>query len=679
MPMTRRHVLGIAGGGALAAAATTGLSSTAAPGSQAAPGSPGAVPEDLGSPITTVRATASAAGTWTDGRPVLFATGGQSGQPMQFVVIDIADGAVLAEHRIDNSFKCHDVKVHEGSVYLASWEGGHVHRYDIASDSIVDLGQPQDDQTTMTRSEPAGDVVYVGTYPAGKVFAHSLADGGFTDLGAVDAEEQYARSLAWDGTHLYVGTEAHARFYRLDPATGESERLPVPWEEGEEFRIYDMAHRNGLIFAYTSPTLTWYVYDIASGEWIDELVQNTQGGISQVDSQGRVYVCNLAEDRFVAYDTVTREWQPTSWQTTIGSAGLQVVTWPDGTEEVVGLNPRAELTRFNPETEEGSTTTVDFPPIGVTIRALGSDPDGRILIGGSAGATTYGEWLTGTEEFRTFTGGPDYRVDAFALQAGRTYFTQYGSGAVYEYDPAKAYDGPPDNPRLLFSLVDEFEQERIYALTPYGGRQLLAGSTGLRAVADGRLVRWDVDAETMTDLGNPLPGHSVASLTMAPGGGLVIGGTSVQVLGGTSPETEAKLFLADPVTGEVVWSGVPEAGAASISEVTTLPDGQVWGLATTGHVFGFDVDNRSFHDSIQVGPPNGSWGMGTLQPYGDVLYGATGSGRVFAVHRRSRQTRDLGPGEHAVVGADGYLYWAADSALVRLQLPRPGVLPRPRD
>jgi hypothetical protein len=60
--------------------------------------------------------------------------------------------------------------------------------------------------------------------------------------------------------------------------------------------------------------------------------------------------------------------------------------------------------------------------------------------------------------------------------------------------------------------------------------------------------------------------------------------------------------------------------------------------------------------------------MGSIIPRGHVLFGATGSGTVFAFDTRTHYVTYLGLGEHAVIGEDDALYWAWATQLFRLPL-----------
>lgn len=182
---------------------------------------------------------------------------------------------------------------------------------------------------------------------------------------------------------------------------------------------------------------------------------------------------------------------------------------------------------------------------------------------------------------------------------------------------------------------------------------------------NGQLLLYDDRTQTKTDLGEPLQGHAVSALTST--GDYLIGGTTVDVLGGESPETEARVFLWDLLAGETGWDGVPEAGAKDISELAIDDEGTVWGLTSSGSVFSLDLASREFGDVVSVGAAGGMWGHGSLEIGLDGrLYGSTAIGEVFALDPRTLTVESLDEGEYATFDDEGRLYVARDGAMHRI-------------
>lgn len=656
--------------GALGAA----LASTAlvAPVSAETPTSP--VIEDLGAPITTTRNTQSTAGHWVDGRPVLYMVSSQAEQTLQFSVIDIATGQQLRQIAVDGISQSHNILLGpDGKVYIASWSPtGNLIRYSPGADVVEDLGQPIPGDTVITYLETGEDgLIYGGGHPSGEVFRFDTTTDAFARMGVAVEGEQYARSLAYapDLDTLFVGTEgSRMHLVAINVATGEKATIPSPEWAVDDARHYHLHYANGLLFSYSSPSLDWNVYDVAAGEWVESIDRNAQGGMAGPDADGHTYFVQLSKG-LMRYDTETREVSHTGWSQSItsamGSAGISLVdlgdpAWPG--ETVVGMGSRGDLWRYNPATGNGDVRVVESPEFGVTIRSLGY-ADGKVYVGGSSGEVTVDAYDTASGEFANFTRGPSSRVDAWATVNDRVYFTTYPQAAIWEYDPAKPYVWGR-NPDDLFGYLSAQKQERIYAMEAIDDTTLVAGTIGTRAVDTGILVRYDTQAREFTDHGPVIDGLSIASLTHK--GNLLIGGTSIEVLGGTSPHPEARLFIMDLDTRELVWDGAPIEGARDYVELTMDDEGFLWGLTSQGIVFKFDLETKEVLGQVTVGAAGGIWGMGTLEfgPDG-LLYGATALGEVFVADPESLETKKITDGEHAVLDADGRLYFGRDGHLYR--------------
>jgi len=671
MKPNRREFLTLTGAGMIAA---TQLGSPVL----AAPPAAGDVEvENLGIPLHTVRMTTSVSGTWSDGRPVLYAAGSQVQQELQFVVFDVATGEQIDAVEVEEAEQTHSmVLAPDGNVYIAVWGPiGYLLRYSPETREMTNLGRPLDGDGTMTQIV-AGDngKLYGGGFPSGRVFSFDLATEEFEDLGVAIEGEQYARSLAYSPGRLFVGSEGvRARMVSIDLETGAKVEIASPEWAVDETRHYDLEYRDGLLFSYTSPSLDWHVYDVEAGEWIDRIERNAQGGMTAVDANGSVYFVKLS-DGLYRYDLESRTASNVGWSQGLtgshGAAGISLIElgtpeWPGQT--VMGLGSRGQLWLWNPEKGQGEMRTTDAPVFPVTVRSLGLGPDENIYVGGTTAEVSVGAFDTDTDEFLRFTRGPSARIDAFAISREKLYFTAYGPGSFIEYDPSQEYVWG-QNPDELFRLYEDYGQERIYALEVLDDSTLVMGGIGGRGVDTGQLFHYDPASGSRTDLGAPIEGLSIASLTHV--GDLLIGGTSIVVLGGTSPQPEARLFIWDLNSDSVVWDGVPVPGASDISELVVDEGGTVWGLTTSGVVFEFNLEEREVLSSITVAEAGGQWGHGTLEfgPDGR-LYGSSAAGEVFLLAPSTRESAILAQGEHAVFDLQGRLYFAWDGSLYRISNP----------
>src|SRR5690606_32591611 len=82
---------------------------------------------------------------------------------------------------------------------------------------------------------------------------------------------QYARSLAVDGTTVYTGGGTEASLTRLDTTTGQVTRIALPeGYEDQEF-VYDVSVAADTVFARVSPANEILVYSVAEQRWVDTI------------------------------------------------------------------------------------------------------------------------------------------------------------------------------------------------------------------------------------------------------------------------------------------------------------------------------------------------------------------------------------------------------------------------
>src|SRR5699024_8072648 len=107
------------------------------------------------------------------------------------------------------------------------------------------------------------------------------------------------------------------------------------------------------------------------------------------------------------------------------------------------------------------------------------------------------------EEVLSFTRGPSARVDAIETLNDKVYFTTYGQGILFEYDPSREYNYG-NNPRQVFRLYEDYHQERIYALETVDDHTIALGTIGGRGIDTGQLFLYNDETQEKTDLGEPL-------------------------------------------------------------------------------------------------------------------------------------------------------------------------------
>lgn len=633
--------------------------------------------ENLGDPIRSVNIRSAAVGSLPDGTPAIFAV--SQGSPVEFNVLNANTGALIASHAIAPYTLSFDTEIApDGSVYFevqgAPKTVPALMHYLPGSDTLVNLGAPVPHENVINRITFGPDgTVYGGTYPHSHVFSYSPRTNTFTDFGQVAAGEAYARSIAYGDGVLYVGTGTSARLFAIDLRTQQKHEIDLPEPNAStDIYVYRMVFRGGLLFVFNSPSLDWLVYDPRTGKWIDRIANNGEGGMTQIDLRDRAYFVNNATQTLYAYDFLKRAFVQTSfndgslsYQTTraIGLVDLHEPGWPERT--VVGVGIGGKIWQYNPLTQK--IRWVTGHPVGgaVVIHTTAQGPDGKIYIGGffTAGVMARLDPVTGTVEQLA---GPT-QIEGMTNYQGKLYLGTYSDGGVEVYDPASPWSYGT-NPKTLFSLAASNKQERPFAFADAGDR-LAIGTVGQKDTLDGTLTFYTPSTGAHEVLPAPVSGQSVTALASL-GNGQLIGGTSSQQLGVPPTDPVAKIFLWDLATDTKTWQTEPVPGATDISELTVDSAGHVWGLTSAATVFEFDPATRTVLRTIQAVPPasvtKDIWGIGSLFFGNDgLLYGSSG-GSVFSADPNTGTATVLDSGQFASRDAQGRIYYAQGSTLMRI-------------
>lgn len=633
--------------------------------------------ENLGVPMRSVSIRSAAVGVLPNGTPAVFAV--SAGSPVQFNVLNARTGELIASHAVAPFTLSFDTEIApDGSVYFevqgAPDGAPALMHYLPGSDTLLNLGNPVPGEKVINRVTFAPDgTVYGGTYPNAHVFRYSPSTGKFADLGSVAAGETYVRSIAYGRGVLYVGTGTSARLFAIDLATGVKREIPLPEPNAsKDLFVYRMAFRQGLLFVFNSPSLDWLVYDTQTQTWIDRIANNGEGGITDVGPNHLAYFVNNATQDLYSYDVKQHVASVTGFNDgtltynstrAIGLAALGGSEWPG--LSVVGVGIDGSIWQWNPVT--GQKRRLVGHPLGgaVTIHTIGRGPDGNMYIGGFFTVGTMARFNTTTDSSEQLPGPT--QIEGFGIYQGDLYLGTYSDGGVVRYDDTKPWQYGT-NPQTLFTLAASHQQERPFAFADAGDR-LAVGTVGMKDTLDGSLTFYTPATGQVDDTGPPIPNQSVTALATL-GDSTLIGGTSSQQLGVPPVDPQAKIFLWDLNTDTVTWSGAPVPGATDISELTVDGDGNVWGITSNATVFEFDPTTHQVLHTVQIVDParvtKDIWGIGSLffGPDGK-LYGSSG-GWIFSLDPNTLTPTVLDSGQFAAMDNAGRIYYAQGETLLRL-------------
>ncbi|KAB8192321.1 hypothetical protein FH608_026995 [Nonomuraea phyllanthi] len=603
-------------------------------------------------PLTgaTTAGTALDAG-YPQGPRVYSVTSSASG-PALLGIRDARDGRLIGERPLPLALGSWAVTVApDHSVYVGSYNAtagamGRLFRYTPSTDQVSELGIPIATETFVwtVAASPDGTAVYGGTSPTGKLFRYDTATGAYTDLGSPVPGDQFVRDLAVgeDGT-LYAGVGAGSMKVAVLSPGGTVERTidPPAAVEGTGY-AYDVdvaGHYLLVRFSTSTGESPMGVYDLSRRRWkevVADVGSLTVGG-------GRhghdLYLFQHGE--LVSYDLRTGKITELGF-TEYGGGAARTLGWLGNT--LVGTSSTGRIWHFDRGTGQGTLLDGTLTGQPVSIRSLGTGPDGRIYAGGffTGGLAAY-DPATGETENWPNVG----QSEGMVTHNGKLYLGVYPGARIYEFDGTA--------PRLLLDLGDQ-EQDRPFAMISAG--ELLAfgtvpkagthgGALGLLDPATGRaVIKRDI-----------IPGHSIIGLAYRDG--VVYGATSA--FGGTStPRGEAVAFAYDIATDSLKWQTNPVPGDLALGSIAFDDAGRLWGL-TPDSLFELDpATGRTVravqHQTYPWSSATQVWLDTNLVFHKGFLWGKV-QGKVYRIDPGTMTfARIARPISNLVLGPDGHLY-----------------------
>ncbi|WP_329519194.1 hypothetical protein [Spirillospora sp. NBC_01491] len=672
MPSTRILAAAVLGAAVLVPPAAAG---PAAAGTAPSAGRPAVVP--LGTPLSDVLLIGGTVAPGPNGRPALWNI--STGTPARLNAVDPATGASLVSAPLPGAEGGWAVTAApDGTIYAGTYNGGRLYRWRPgAGDTVEDLGRPLADQSFIWRltTDPDGNV-YGGTSPGGRLFRLDARTGDIRDYGQPVPGQGYIKSIAYANGKVYTGSYAEAHIAETDAATGAARELPAPPGLGDigNKQVYDINERGGRLYvrigsAFPSPM---FVYDLAAGQWADEIPDAHGLDVSPAGDDGEVYLIQKSELK--RYDPKTRQLTGTGLAFTgrvqnarsIGWAELGLPDYPG--RSVVGTLWRGEMFRYNPQTGKFAILPTEVKREPIEILSLAGGRTSVYAGGFLNGGLSIVDPDSGKAVFNRFS-----QVESVMETAGgKVWIGAYPEARLYAHDPAQPWSspeyspGPPgaaDNPRLAINLKPHV-QMRARALAEVDGR-IAVGTVPEGDRLGGALVLHDPRSGESEVVRNVVQDQSVFGL--AARRGVVYGGTSITGGLSTTPPTrkEGTVFAWDAARSRKLWETVPVPGAGTVSSVAIGSDGNLWGIAGRT-VFAVEPRRGTVVRRLALG--TGTAG-GDLVTAGRVLYAGLDGDKIFRIDPRSPRTPTLVV-EHRnrrlAVGPGGRLFFSDGADLYRV-------------
>jgi len=519
------------------------------------------------------------------------------------------------------------------------------HTYDSKFDLVAI--EPRTGKTEVFTSPVAGDAgawalvvgpdkrIYAGGCHVGGLYRLDWATHSLENLGRPSATEQYIWHLrVGSDNKLYGCTYPQAKLVRYDPATGQSEDLGR-MHPAELYARECAADDKGFVYVGIGPSARDVVaYEIATGKHQSILPADLAGkgwaGVYR-GANGKVYAVAgkwMLLDGFnppviVPEKEVSKPAPPTLADGTI-------VYYEGAT---IGLR--------DPKTGEIASRPTGYKGKAQAIFRLGLGPDGRLY--GSTAMPIHFFWADpdgdaweeigqpGSGEFYSFLTWKDKLIGA-----------AYGGNApLMVYDPRQPWkpDAKPEGNPWLIHYEGENGGWRPMALINGPNDLAYIGAVSGYGALGGPLCVLDPATGKVDQFMHLIQDQSVVCLALTHEG-LIVGGTTVGGGGGShATQTEAKVFLWDPVKREKLFEIAPVPGQSAIQALGVGKNGLVYGFIGEDTMFIFDPRERKVTATVKhkVGP---------------VIYNAIGAGpegKLYGVSGAGIFTVDEAAGEAQVV------------------------------
>jgi hypothetical protein len=492
-----------------------------------------------------------------------------------------------------------------GEAYLGSHLQGFLYHLESGAASMIRKDLPHPDDWIWSIDRASDGHMYLGTYPGGEILRYDIGDDTIEDLGQVlpdDGRARYVRSTnAEFPGKLYLGMGAEPELVEWDIATGKRTHL-LPEAYKDRSFVYNVDRVGDFIAATLSPRVVILVIDPETREVV-HAIDSPNGASMWLGNQqsvylydGALYFATRGDDTLWAYDLDTR----TIREVAPGIGG------PLGLAQGRYLfthNYFGTYYVYDLQNEEiVIQRSTRFEGAGMEIHTLGRGPNGTV-VGGIY--INQGFFHYDPESDSLFAPGPAVsfagQIDQIVSHDGLIYLAHYTTARLTVYDPRKDWNPGAinnANPRLIGKAGDD--QDRFPTAIVGSDGMIYLGTIPKYGKLGGALVLHEPGSDVLTTHRNVVANQAVYALVEIDG--TVYGSTAVVGgLGSKATEESGKLFAWDMATQSKTFESAPVHGARELWGLDRLPDGNLIGSADST-LFVYDPEARQVTASTVAAP-----------------------------------------------------------------------------
>jgi len=513
-------------------------------------------------------------------------------------------------------------------IYLGSYYGAHLLRFDPKTEKWDDLGQPGGERESFICSittAPDGKI-WGGTFPSANLFCFDPETGKSENFGRMDPEQFYCYPTAGEDGLVYCAIQFQKiDIVVFDPKTKTKTPL-ISIENRKPGRVSLVKGRNGKIYAKLSIQNQWFrIEDGAT------LVQVSESDIPFPDKDlpdGRRF--NLIDNKILRIENpTTKEVKEIPLQFEV--AGAQIFH--------VQIGPDKRI--------YGSSM--------LPLRLFVYDPENKVL-------TNLGK--------ASHANGEIYSMGSFD---GKLFLGSYPDARLSVFDPKRPLqfgDKEDSNPRDLGPMGEGLYRPRAMLAGPH--ERIYIGGYPDYGLLGGAISVYDPKKNEKKTYPHIIQNQSIASMAYIENLDLIAVGSSVR--GGTGTravEKDAKLILWNPNEGKKVFETMLVGGAKTVLSLAATKEGVLYGITDNEKVFVFNSENREIKKVFDLGFKNPIEVSLQLGPDGR-LYGLA-SEAIFAINPKDDQVSFLGkpptPIDSGMAMLDRKIYYGSGANLWEFEIP----------
>jgi streptogramin lyase len=515
---------------------------------------------------------------------------------------------------------------------------------------------------------PDGNV-YLGTCAHAHFFKHDPKQGTFVDLGRPSLTEQWIWDVAFGSDNrLYGVTSPNSKLVRYDPATGQLADLGR-LDPTQQYARTIVASNDGFIYAgIGSAKANIAAYEIRTGK-IEEILPPA----AQAVAFANVY---RGTDGNIYGAVGTNQFRLTQWTATalqpehvVRPAPRNLL--PDGRYFSLS-NTHGTLTLAATNTNSHDTVSHEIAYQGkdIPLFRIGMGPDGALY-----GSSTLPSNLLRAdlvkhrfEEVGNVGGGEVY---SFLGHGERLLMAAYSTPSpLMSYRPGVPFlpAASSGNPTLAHFPGENASWRPEAMINGPGGKVYVSGIAGYGQLGS-PLIEWDTESGSIQQ--NKEVVHDQCIVSLAIWHDRLVGGTSITGGPGSHPtQKEAILFVWNPKNHQNEFDVVPVAGATNITDLIAAPNGLVYGIAGDT-LFAFNPATSKIVETLKLpfaspmAGPNPLYNSVSVDAAGRI-WGLTQDG-IFRIDTKSFKAQLIARSPHKITGGyavrNGKIYFISASAV----------------